>query len=713
MAKAPLIQVKSVKTSMCFKSLSKVKPKDLFTFDICVKDNCHSLSFFYSNQKGDKANFLCPPVNFGFSVSVAGDHILCNNFFIKHVSGIYHAKYDKQFCIFFCTQIPQGQVDSLPVNFFVNNLLSMVSLHSERSNVECDNCDSGDPAVNRCTTCCHFLCEICTGGHKRGRSTKPHRLMSLEEAKEEGPQAVVRPSFCKEHEGEMLKLFCETCGEAICRDCTIVKHREHKYSFVKEAFLKGKASVSKILSQTKTRVSTLKKALESVSEMKSRVNSRADQTVEDVALYLEELTEHLNIRFDELIILVEELREGKLQSLNVQQEKLETALRSVESSVEFTERAFETGSEVEFLNMHKQMSSRLQELNSTQWQLELCADDSMKLKVDDQLKRDIATFGVITDVVTHSGTSTVTMGHGSEGVMYRTLCGQPIEFTITAKEQNGRKRTEGGDMFEAFFSHDDVKQPLKVHDCGNGAYTFCCSPKQTGQFKLSVFVMGDHVQGSPFTWIVVKWNLTSISTENKEGQVKLSEQNLMARYIYKAPPCNNSGSVHYVFQAAPYGNPYNLQSSRSAASCRVSQSDSQSKRSLSQPLYVVGSHSFSVNKYLWRVKLSGNVSKGFSFGVIPTSRVSHTALLSTSENWWVWNSNWKHLFSSSNVQQLKSSITNCASNDIIEMYLDCDNGTLMMYNQRTKQSDTWGGVTKGVCPVLQMTTDGHQVSLKV
>ncbi|KAL9963705.1 hypothetical protein ACROYT_G027238 [Oculina patagonica] len=608
-------------------------------------------------------------------------------------------------------EIPQGQVDSLPVNFFLNNLLSMVSLHSERSNVECDNCDSGDPAVNRCTTCCHFLCEFCTAGHKRGRSTKTHHLMSVEEAKEEGPQAVVRPSFCKEHEGEMLKLFCETCDEAICRDCTIVKHREHKYNFVKEAFLKGKASVSKILSETKTRASSLKKALDSVSEMKKSVNSHAEQTVEDITFYLEELTKDLNIRWGELIQWVEELKEAKLQSLDVQQEELETALRSVQSGVEFTERAFETGSEVEFLNMHKQMSSRLQELNSTQWQLELCADDAMKFKVDDQLEQDIATFGVITNVVTHAGTSTVTMGHGSEDVMYRTLCGQSVEFTITAKERNGRKRTEGGDVFVAIFSHDDVNmQPLKVHDCGNGTYIFCHTPNQTGQFKLSVLVMGDHVQGSPFTWFVRNWNLVSIPTENSEGQVQLSEENLTARYIYKDTRTNTSGSRNASFRnqspflAEPYGNPYKP--------CRVSQWDSQARRTNRQSVYVVGSVSFSGNRCFWKAKLLGNVSKGFSFGVIATSKASDgTVSLKTSGNRWVWNSNSKHLSLSSNVQ--KSSITNCASNDIIEMYLDCDNGTLMMYNQRTKQSDTWGGVTKGVCPVFEMTTDGHQVSLKV
>ena len=139
-----------------------------------------------------------------------------------------------------------------------------------------------------------------------------------------------------------------------------------------------------------------------------------------------------------------------------------------------------------------------------------------------------------------------------------------------------------------------------------------------------------------------------------------------------------------------------------------------SKTSNQQQWYVAGSLSFNVNKYLWKVKLTGSdcVSKGLSVGVIATSKaLDGTVSVSTQGKWWVWSSNRKHLSSSSNVQT--SSITNCASNDIIEMYLDCDNENLMMYHQRTKQSDIWDGVTRGVCPVFVMTTDGDQVSLQV
>ena len=102
----------------------------------------------------------------------------------------------------------------------------MVALHGDSgsSELECDNRESGDPPMNRCNTCCHFLFEFYTQAHRRGRGTSSHGMVSIEGAKKMGSVAAKKLSRCKEHDGELLKLFCETCNEAICRDCIIVKH---------------------------------------------------------------------------------------------------------------------------------------------------------------------------------------------------------------------------------------------------------------------------------------------------------------------------------------------------------------------------------------------------------------------------------------------------------------------------------------------------------
>ena len=64
--------------------------------------------------------------------------------------------------------------------------------------------------------------------------TKIVKLATLAELKEGGAKQLERKRYCSDHEGEELKLYCRTCQEVICRDCTIVTHKQHDYTFIKD-----------------------------------------------------------------------------------------------------------------------------------------------------------------------------------------------------------------------------------------------------------------------------------------------------------------------------------------------------------------------------------------------------------------------------------------------------------------------------------------------
>ena len=96
----------------------------------------------------------------------------------------------------------------------------------------CELCNSGDPAVSCCTNCKVFMCEYCVTAHKRINTFHGHQFLTLLEVKNFGSKALAKPAFCTKHADEVLKLYCDTCQKTICRDCTIVDHRDHKYNFV-------------------------------------------------------------------------------------------------------------------------------------------------------------------------------------------------------------------------------------------------------------------------------------------------------------------------------------------------------------------------------------------------------------------------------------------------------------------------------------------------
>ena len=130
-------------------------------------------------------------------------------------------------------QVDENTASTLPSNFFVNNLLATMAITNDEPTVKkmlCDNCDSEDTVKNRCIECGMFLCQFCTESHKRSRSTKRHKILTIDGLKSEsGPQKVAEKVRCSKHEDEVTKLFCKTCQTTICRDCIIVDHREHKY----------------------------------------------------------------------------------------------------------------------------------------------------------------------------------------------------------------------------------------------------------------------------------------------------------------------------------------------------------------------------------------------------------------------------------------------------------------------------------------------------
>lgn len=138
------------------------------------------------------------------------------------------------------TQIPKGGIDCLPTNFFVNNMLGYLSLDTEdmeRIRVErkCETCDEpefADVASSKCVDCCKVLCGGCVADHKRSRTTLDHRvvaLFSLDADYDNQELDRYSVSFCKTHTRNVIKYYCITCDTTVCRVCTILEHREHRY----------------------------------------------------------------------------------------------------------------------------------------------------------------------------------------------------------------------------------------------------------------------------------------------------------------------------------------------------------------------------------------------------------------------------------------------------------------------------------------------------
>ena len=361
-------------------------------------------------------------------------------------------------------------------------LLSMQdSASATGSPMNCEHCDSGDSAVSRCSDCSVFMCEFCVTAHKRINATKSHQILSLIEVKKLGSKALVKPSFCSKHKGETLKLFCSTCQKTICRDCTIVDHREHKYDFVTDVAEKEKEIIQGFLAKAKVKEHAVVDGIKAVQTMKNGVQKRVSEVNKEVDAFYDEQVKALNYyraNTKHEVSTEGQIRGSKLEN---QADVLSFFLAQLRSGISFTDQALQDGDDVKLLAMKKQLVQQLDQLNSSKTSCKPCKDDYLELQVH-QTIWDMGKAVSVCCVPFDPQKCTVSVVGGEEGVMYQTLERQEVDLLLRVKDRKGQKKTKGGHQVEAILSFSNepdvivANSPVPVRDNGDGSYSFLYLP---------------------------------------------------------------------------------------------------------------------------------------------------------------------------------------------------------------------------------------------
>ncbi|XP_071485417.1 uncharacterized protein [Diadema antillarum] len=154
------------------------------------------------------------------------------------------------------TEVPENGVRGLRLDFRATRLVEALVEKEVRerklakSASKCETCGYSHPSEDVaegnpytfCRECCQILCQRCSSVHAGLRMTQNHTVASISDllqgkitfqSKDYSDYSVL----CPKHTDEKLKLFCVTCLEPICHDCTLIDHsREqgHKLQFLKD-----------------------------------------------------------------------------------------------------------------------------------------------------------------------------------------------------------------------------------------------------------------------------------------------------------------------------------------------------------------------------------------------------------------------------------------------------------------------------------------------
>ena len=394
------------------------------------------------------------------------------------------------------TLLPQNDSNQLPTVFFVNRIKELhTKMEKAHGKVEalCEQCSVGK-ATAFCRHCTEFICEECVKSHQKLKVYAGHKVTSLEELKKgESKEILIKkppPPTCKDHD-EQMKIYCFDCNRLICRDCTMIDHKEHKYDFVKKAAPKTKEKLTENLAPLKEIQVSLQGATHTVKSTKTDVEAQGASVANTIERSFDELHQIIEQRKRELLEKAASVTKGKLDRLSIQEKGFEMASGTIQSLVDFVEQNIENATEEELMSIHMQVLNRINE----ETRKHQCSSAELE--------------------PVEKANMTVDVGYTKE---LKKVCQEKTNLLEFSTDGSGMKDAEVGKLAYVQVSYksmnpvviesklaslvDGTVTKAKVQRKQNSVYQIEYVPKVRGRHKLEITANGLPVPGSPYPVLV-------------------------------------------------------------------------------------------------------------------------------------------------------------------------------------------------------------------
>ena len=407
------------------------------------------------------------------------------------------------------TSLPAGGVAGLQPAFFVERIKD---LHGKMARAEgkvealCEQC-AGEKSVAFCRQCAEFICGDCVAIHKKIRVLAGHVVASLEDLKKGGvkniPLKEAPASACADH-GEPMILFCFDCERLICRDCTIIEHKEHKFEFVKKCAPEGRRRLCESLAPLQEMRADMAGAEKRVVSEEAKVERQREEVCGAIQQSFEQLKAVLERRKAELVGKVSSLAQEKKNALAAQKTVLQVAQKEIQLLTELVERNVESTSDQDLMSIRRQLQSKMEEEEKHHRQLSLeptpIADITCHLPSPDDIPRDLGS---------------VLIGPALVEKVESCELGSPVQVKLFAPKVSLGDISAG---LKCVVDPSSSSLEGEVVENGVGVFGISVTPGVRGRHDLTVKVRGDEIEGSPFR-VFVKFPLSQLGQEDQTRRV--------------------------------------------------------------------------------------------------------------------------------------------------------------------------------------------------
>ena len=413
------------------------------------------------------------------------------------------------------TTLPSQGVSGLQSDFHAHHLFEIQDTLAKAKGpqkTQCEKCKKST-ATSFCQDCSKFICDKCTEMHQMWEDLATHQIVTMQDA-QAGATNLVPPkkkekglSYCLKHEESVLKIYCETCNELICSDCTIRLHQGHTYDLVSDTFPKHKQDIVNQLDPVKRHLATVNQALQSFDARSKAIQDQRVAIQVDVHKQIDQLHQSLEQRRSELIGQLDQLTQHKLKSLAAQRDNVELLHAQLTSCLEYVEGSLETGTQEEILKMKGPLLDQVS-LITADFNPNILAPEE---EADILLVADVDACEKFAEVyvVAQSPCPEKCYSTG-DGLKSRTV-GEPATITVHAITQGGKEYRQPveGLTAELVYCRDKATVECQVRRVGDSNYEIQYQPVTRGQHQLHVRINGKSIKGSPYT-VVARPSLQSL-----------------------------------------------------------------------------------------------------------------------------------------------------------------------------------------------------------
>ncbi len=407
------------------------------------------------------------------------------------------------------TNIPHEGKIKLPNAFLINRKLEEYAfLQKVSGKVEnkCEKCsEKSVKATMYCEGCRKFVCDLCVSIHKSWAEFSSHNLLKLSQLRDHYQDYLPDHHSvlsCPAHSKD-CNIYCETCKREICHECIIKSHRDHRYNLVVDSATQHKIDMTEKLKDLHGIPEELDKAISKLEILSSGFSARGKVVSKEVNETFAELEKSSTRQKSDLLDQAANIVESKVKLLQSQKGLLEEVKVKVTSCHSFVQQTVENGHIPDFFMMEERMKDRVSEVSKEFAATELTPVEEPEIyfSVNRTELDAMRTVGNISDgSILHVGPKAGDAVNGQTNFIVKEVVSFYIALSSAYYKMTNNPSEELSAEFQSL--RDGSICPTTVAISNSGFAKIQCAFADRGRYQLRVLVGGQHIIGSPYSFVV-------------------------------------------------------------------------------------------------------------------------------------------------------------------------------------------------------------------